>query len=77
MALLSDREGFDRSVMRLVQYGMDSQMSKPTIIEVCQATGYSYPYSDDDLRNFVNFCDGYGIRTNVSHETFWKEYLTK
>ncbi len=66
----------------------DDEPYPPTIMEVCQQTGFDPPVSEDDLFAFFAMCDERGIRTNIHNEPCylnWKamasqsdrEYLTR
>ena len=75
MALLSNREDFDKSIMNRLNYATETQAAtiKPTIGEVCQATGFTHPVSEADLKTFAQFCATWNIQTNVSLEKWFTD----
>lgn len=67
----------DIIAQRWAECAIRTQSEPMTILDVCRETRHPFPHSADDLDTFVRLCDVYGVRTNVSEETFWREILAK
>ena len=74
MPRLSDRDRFDRLAGHRAQAGRDSQhpVIAWTIRDACVALAWPYPTTDIQLRHFAQLCDTWGVRVNVSNESWWK-----
>lgn len=67
MALLSNPADFDKSIMRRLEYAAETERMKvkPSIMDVCEETGYSYPRTEIELEGFYEFCEIWNIKHNM------------
>lgn len=76
MALLSDRESFDRQAGKRAQCGIDSATARNgsgfTIEEVCARADYPMPTTEEDLRQFAALCETWDIKTNIDDVGYFK-----
>lgn len=69
MALLSDREGFDKLATRRAEAAIESFNSPLTIHEACDKMLLDYPVSESDLQTFYSVCETWGVRLNLPYGT--------
>ncbi len=76
MALLSNRNDFDKLAGKRAQCALDSQKESMTVMEICEAASYPPPVSAADWKAFVRMCSTWGIHCNIDQEpVIWKAEL--